>query len=109
MTKEEVARKYPDIVKGWKANTDPVFPNGENMRMLEQRVIPKFKQVIKQGDNVLIVSHASVNQAIIGWLLRIPPSYRFKIKQNHCCINELECFNNSCSDFKIISINRLPM
>lgn len=108
LTGEEVLEKYPEIVKGWKANTDPKFPNGENMQLLEKKVVPAFKKVLKREERVLIVSHASTNQAIIGWLLRIPYSYRFKIKQSHCCVNEVWCKTSSCVDFKILKINHSP-
>lgn len=111
MSYPEVGEHYPELVKEWKNNTDPPFPKGENMADVEKRAIEKLKDVIKlckKDQTILIVSHAGINQAIIGWFLKIPPALRFKIKQSHVCINEIS-FDKNLELDRLIRTNFSPL
>ena len=106
LTKEEIAKKFPKLIEEWKLNTDPPFPEGESLEMVEKRAIPKFLEVISENNinNILIVGHGTLNVAIIGYLLGVVKhGLRFKIKQNNCCLNEIEIFDSG--DFRINRIN----
>ncbi len=104
-TKKEIKDIFPKLIKEWDEDTDPQFPNGENMQDVENRVVPIFKKIVEQfkGKTIVMVGHGTVNLAFIGQLLEIPPAVRFKISQSNCCINEIH-FSNE--DFSIKSINK---
>ena len=107
MKRSEVIKKYPSLVKGWKDNTDPPFPEGESLRDVESRVMPFIKELVSkfQNETILISGHGSLNVCILGYYLNIKPGLRFKIKQDNCAINILS-FNKS--DFSIDAVNLLP-
>lgn len=104
LTVSEIEKKYPELIKEWAKDTDPIFPGGENMRDVEARVMPSFLNLVKEneGKTFLIAGHGTVNLSIIGGLLQIPPAIRFKIKQSNCCINIIEFEND---DFAIRNVN----
>ena len=95
LTHNEVIQKFPQLSIEWGKNTDPPFPNGENLRDVEARAIPIIEQILSVdvGKTILISGHGSLNVAIIGHYLQMPPAIRFKLRQDNCCLNILE-FNN---------------
>ncbi len=105
LSRKEIELKYPDLVNEWQLNTDPRFPNGENMEDVEKRAIKAFMDIIKnnKGKTILIVGHGTLNEAIIGYLLRIPYGLRFNIAQKNCAINEI--IYKDVNKFKIEVIN----
>ncbi len=105
LNKQEIAEKFPELIKEWKKDSDPPFPEGESIRDVEARVMPEINKIINEnkGKTILIASHGTVNLAILGHLLDIKPGLRFKIRQGNCCVNEID-FNEE--DFMIKSINR---
>ncbi len=107
MKRDDVIVKYPELYNGWIELTDPKFPEGENLRDVEARAIPKLKSILEEnvGKTILLVGHGSLNIGIIGFYLNIPHGLRFKIEQGNCCINEIIIREN---DFSIKKINHLP-
>jgi hypothetical protein len=95
LTHDEVIQKFPQLSMEWGKNTDPPFPNGESLRDVEARAIPIIEQILSvdAGKTILISGHGSLNVAIIGHYLQMPPAIRFKLRQDNCCLNILE-FND---------------
>ena len=95
LTHDEVIQKFPQLSIEWDKNTDPPFPNGESLQDVEARAIPIIEQILSvdAGKTILISGHGSLNVAIIGHYLQIPPAIRFKLRQDNCCLNILE-FND---------------
>lgn len=95
LTHDEVIQKFPRLSIEWSKNTDPPFPNGESLRDVEARAMPMIDQILSVdvGKTILISGHGSLNVAIIGHFLQIPPAIRFKLRQDNCCLNILE-FND---------------
>lgn len=92
LTRGEVEAKFPELIKEWSKNTDPPFPGGESLRNVDTRALPVVFDILAKhpGRTVLISGHGSLNVAIIGHFLQIPPALRFKIRQDNCCVNILE-------------------
>lgn len=92
LTRSEVEVRFPELIKEWNKNTDPPFPDGENLQDVESRAIPIVENIVSKhsGKTVLISGHGSLNVAIIGYFLQIPPALCFKIRQDNCCVNILE-------------------
>lgn len=55
---------------------DCPVPNGETLKMVYARVVPYFEEhilpVLKNGENVLMVSHGNAIRALVKYLERIP-------------------------------------
>lgn len=92
LTHTEVIQKFPQLSIEWDKNTDPPFPNGESLRDVEARAMPIIEQILSvdAGKTILISGHGSLNVAIIGHYLQMPPAIRFKLRQDNCCLNILE-------------------
>jgi len=62
---------FAKIRRGW----DHPIPNGETMRMVHERAVPFYKEHIlpklRDGQNVLIVSHGNTIRSLIKYLERI--------------------------------------
>lgn len=95
LTRSEVAQTFPKLVEEWGKNTDPPFPNGESLRDVAARALPIVHRILSEnaGKTILISGHGTLNAAIIGHYLHIPPAIRFTLRQDNCCLNVLE-FND---------------
>ena len=107
LTRQEVVIEFPELIKEWDKNTDPPFPNGESLRDVSKRAVPVIEDLVQKhtGKTVLISGHGSLNVAIIGHFLQIPPALRFKLRQDNCCVNILEFENNQLSFVRGINIS----
>jgi broad specificity phosphatase PhoE len=104
MSISQITNLYPKLIQGWADLSDPRFPNGENLKDVQVRVIPFIKKIISQhkSGTILIGGHGAVNIAILGYFLNIPQGLCWKIEQENCCLNEI--FIDS-DGFKIKKIN----
>jgi len=82
-------------------------PGGENFLDLQQRVLPAFRRIIKQENNLLIAAHTSVNRVILGEALGLPLAHILRIRQDYGCCNllvqqgdefEIKLINGSVAD-----------
>lgn len=107
LMRDDVIKKFPELVEGWKDLSDPAFPNGESLRDVQKRAMPFIKQIIKKhkGKTILISGHGTINRAIIGAFLEIPAGLCWKLDQSNCCLNEI-VFKGD--DFTVKKINYVP-
>ena len=60
--------KFAEIRRGWNAE----IPNGENLKMVYDRVVPYFLQSILphllSGENVLVVAHGNSIRALVKYI-----------------------------------------
>ncbi len=78
LNKDEVARQYGEQqFKLWRRSYDVPPPNGESLKMTQERVLPYFQQEIlptlQQGKNVLIVAHGNSLRALVMALENLSP------------------------------------
>lgn len=104
LNKEMIQKKFPKLIEGWNKNIDPPFPGGENLADVEKRALPSFQKIVSENKDktILIVGHGALNLAVIGYYLKIPYGMRWKIRQDNCCVNEID-FENG--EFGIVKIN----
>lgn len=75
---------------------DYPIPNGETLKMVYERVVPFLKQevfpILKNGENVLIVSHGNTVRSIIKYIEKISDEDISKVEMpfNQICIYELD-------------------
>lgn len=64
---------FDHIRRDW----DYAVPNGETLKMVYERAVPYFKEsvlpLLKEGKNVLIVSHGNALRALMVYIESIPP------------------------------------
>ena len=80
------------------------MPEGESLQQVLVRVTQALGKILREyeGKTVVMVSHDSVNRVLILHMLGLPLSKYWAIKQDPCCINEVEFADGA---FQIKSIN----
>jgi 2,3-bisphosphoglycerate-dependent phosphoglycerate mutase len=73
LNKDEVGEEFgSDQLKIWRRSFDIPPPNGESLKMTQERVLPYFHEeiipVLKEGKNVLITAHGNSLRALIAEL-----------------------------------------
>ncbi len=94
--RELIKEKYSDLWLERGNNLELIAPpRGENMKMLQNRVLPKFLKIIKENYDfpILIVAHQAVNRAILTHFLNIPINQMLNIAQDYGHINHFEYTN----------------
>lgn len=68
------------------------FPNGESLQDLAARVANALRMVLAShpDETIALVSHDSVNRALLLELLGLPLSAYWRFVQNPCCLNEID-------------------
>jgi phosphoserine phosphatase len=83
----------PALFAAWFATPHMVrFPNGESLQDLAARATNALRLVLARHPNetVVLVSHDSVNCALLLHFIDLPLSSYWRIVQNPCCINEID-------------------
>ncbi|KXB98600.1 MAG: phosphoglyceromutase [Chlorobi bacterium NICIL-2] len=78
LNKDEVARKYGEQqFKLWRRSYDVPPPNGESLKMTQERVLPYYEKeilpLLQQGKNVLVVAHGNSLRALVMALEHLTP------------------------------------
>lgn len=73
LNKDQVGEEFgSDQLKIWRRSYDIPPPNGESLKMTQERVLPYFHEeiipVLKEGKNVLITAHGNSLRALIAEL-----------------------------------------
>jgi len=73
------------------------LPDGESLQDLVGRAADALRFVWNKhaADTVVLVGHDSVNRALLIQLLDQPLSAYWKLKQDPCCINEIDMIGGS--------------
>ncbi len=90
---EEIKQVEPRRFAAWMATPHLVrFPNGESLQDLVARSADALRFVIDRhaNDTIVLVSHDSVNRALLLQLLDQPLSAYWRLAQDPCCINEID-------------------
>jgi phosphoserine phosphatase len=90
---EEIEAAYPQLYSAWFATPHLVrFPDGESLQDLVARSADALRFVLGHhlDDTVVLVSHDSVNRALLLQLLDQPLSSYWRLAQDPCCINEID-------------------
>lgn len=67
-------------------------PAGECFADVAARVIPLFKEIVRNtAGNLLIVGHAGVNRIILSHILGMPLDNLFRLRQDYGCMNVIDC------------------
>lgn len=89
----EVKAQDPALFAAWFVSPELVrFPSGESLQDVVARTANALRMVLARhpGETVVLVSHDSVNRALLLQLLDQPLSAYWRIAQDPCCINEID-------------------
>jgi 2,3-bisphosphoglycerate-dependent phosphoglycerate mutase len=78
LNKDEVAQTYgQEQFKLWRRSYDVAPPNGESLKMTQERVLPYYQHhilpLLKAGNNVLVVAHGNSLRALVMTLENLSP------------------------------------
>jgi len=82
------------LFETWRHSPDQViFPGGESLQGVAGRAgrALLFVNEHHAKETVVMVSHDSVNRVILSLALALPLSSYWRLIQEPCCINEIEC------------------
>lgn len=102
---EEMAVAEPALSRTW-FNTPHLmrFPGGDSLQDLVARSADAVRLVLDTHPDrtVVLVSHDSVNRALLLQLADLPLSSYWRLAQTPCCINEIEIADNQV---RVLAIN----
>ncbi|MGQ9695330.1 MAG: histidine phosphatase family protein [Thermodesulfobacteriota bacterium] len=93
LTYGEVMEKYPEDIPQWLQDLENFrIPQGESLRDVQQRVLPKLEELIAkhQGEDFVLVCHGAVNRLIIADALQLPLAHVLRLEQDYGCLNIIE-------------------
>jgi len=104
-TFDEIGESDRERFAAWFATPHLVrFPGGESLQDLGARTADALRFVLaKHADaTVVLVGHDSVNRVLLLQLLDQTLSHYWRIEQEPCCINEIDCVDGC---FRVVRIN----
>lgn len=93
LTHEEVRSRWSDELRVWFEAPDlAVIPDGETLAGVLVRAINVLQVVLRKhrDQTVVLVGHDSINRVLLLHSLGLPLSRYWRIKQQPCCLNEIE-------------------
>jgi phosphoserine phosphatase len=92
-TFDDAERENAALFAAWFATPHLVrFPNGESLQDLAARAANALRFVLSRhpDDTVVLVSHDSINRALLMQLIDQPLSAYWTLAQSPCCLNEID-------------------
>jgi broad specificity phosphatase PhoE len=96
-TYQEMQAAEPELYAAWFATPHLVrFPRGESFQDMVLRSADALRLALDRhpGQTVVMVSHTSVNRALLVQLVDLPLSSYWILAQEPCCINEVDIVAN---------------
>lgn len=93
LTYQEVMEKYPEDIPQWLKELGTFrIPQGESLKDVQERVIPKLNELLAkhQGEEIVLVCHGAVNRVIIAEALQLPLAHLLRLEQDYGCLNIIE-------------------
>jgi len=93
---EDIMNQYPGEMEKRRQEIVDYHPpgNGESMRDLSLRIMPRLMTMLKDeaGKDILLVAHGGVNRVILCSALGIDLANIFSIQQDYGCLNIIDYF-----------------
>lgn len=105
-THEEIARECPGMYQRWRCAPHLMrFPDGESLQELLARAADALRWAEERhgGQTIVMVSHDSLNRALLMHILGQPLASYWAIEQTPCAINEVSLTGDQP---KALSINQ---
>lgn len=105
LTPEEVRSRWPELFIRWQTVPDNLdFPGGESLSERQIVGVTTVREIAAThpGETVVCVGHTVINRLIILGLLGLGLSYFWRLRQDNCALNVLECFDDQ---FVAVTLN----
>lgn len=105
LTYQQVMGRYPEDIPQWLQGLENFrIPQGESLRDVQERVIPKLKELIAchLGKEIILVGHGAVNRVILADALQLPLAHLLRLEQDYGCLNIID-YLSSWSVVKLIN------
>ncbi len=92
---KELQEKHPgDMERRLKYTESFRADGGESFQELQDRVIPKFEEIIARHaqDHIVLMCHGGVNRTILSHILGFPVSRLFRISQEYAAVNIIQFY-----------------
>lgn len=90
LTIEQIRMRYPDLWAMWHVQPSHTHaPGAESLSAVLERV-HRLLQRLARGEDICLVTHGVVSQAIVVQLMSLDPDALFTIAQANACINVFE-------------------
>jgi broad specificity phosphatase PhoE len=102
---DEMREAHPSLFATWFATPHFFrFPEGDSLQDLAARSGDALRFVVERhaDEMVVLVSHDSVNRALLLQLLDQPLSAYWRLVQYPCCINEIDIING---EIRVVRLN----
>ena len=90
MTHSEIMKEYPDLFSQMYADTENFrYPGGEDKKTFFSRVSETYEKIrerCRNNDEIVVVSHAGVIQALISYILTGADSLYWNFVINNCTV-----------------------
>jgi broad specificity phosphatase PhoE len=85
---EEIERRHPDLAGWTSAPTSAVFPGGESVLSLSDRVLGATRAIVRAhpGATAIAVCHGVVIRAVLADALRMPLDAMFRLEVPYCSV-----------------------
>ncbi len=96
LTYDEVREQYPEqIQKKFADFINYRIPGGETIPEVENRVFTQLDELLQthRGEHLVIVAHGGINMLILCRALQVPATNFFRLKQDFCCVNHLDYYD----------------
>jgi len=97
LTREEIVAKYPEEYKQrLKDLTNYRIQGGESFKDLQERVVKKLMEILKEhkGNNIMLVAHGGVNRVILFDILNLDLQLLPRIDQAYGCLNIIDYYED---------------
>lgn len=104
LTKDEVRARWPQELQTWLSAPDmAAIPGGEMLTEVLVRGTRVLQKVQRehQGRTVVLVGHDSINRVLLVHMLGVPLSHYWRIKQEPCCMNEIDMHSGTFTVHRI--------
>ncbi|PIQ99591.1 MAG: alpha-ribazole phosphatase [Nitrospinae bacterium CG11_big_fil_rev_8_21_14_0_20_45_15] len=94
---DEVEQKYPGQYLKLFENIDiECPPGGESFLQLQNRVVPKFREIVQShpSQSIVIVAHGGVNRTLLSHLLEMPIKKMFRLNQEYAAVNIIQYYGD---------------
>jgi len=93
LTSVEIQKNYPDNFKVWREQPHIAkIPKGETLEIAQSRMIEFVNNIIESDkQNILVVSHGTTIRLLLLNILSMDLKHYYKLKQDNCAINLIEC------------------
>jgi phosphoserine phosphatase len=108
LTVNEVRQQWPDVYDAWRSAPHTArIPDGETLAQLRARGADAIRDIVARhpGQTIAAVAHTAINHSILLAMLGLGDDRFWRLGQDNCAINVVECAGAQATDFTLVTLN----